>query len=290
MYVSTLSLFFYFQMAGSTESGGGARTVCIMPCASRGGSMLSLRHPKSGEQASYILMGDDLCELNWFKQSFGSWFLGDYVCEDGGFYICTPVDPIFVLLPLFDFAHMSNSNDQGKFRQLDELLYVDGYPGYQNLISIARNQMQMICDVKEIGSELFYRLDDSKVLSWLYCKVEQLKKTFPKLGKNYAAQEERELLKDIILMLGEYVKEPWLKLLCRQLKIDIEEVYANPSESTVASVSGETTPMPFKTTEVNGGNKSDKSTKGRPPKKLKTQVESQNIKDMFRRVTRSGTK
>lgn len=31
-------------------------------------------------------MGDDLCEVNWFKQSFGSWFLGDYVCEGDDFF------------------------------------------------------------------------------------------------------------------------------------------------------------------------------------------------------------
>ncbi|XP_078175138.1 ribonuclease H2 subunit B isoform X2 [Carex rostrata] len=258
----------------------------VLPCTSRRGSMLSLCHPKSGEEACYILMGDDLCEMNWFKQSFGSWFLGDYVCEDGGLYICTPVDPIFVLLPLFSSVRMSNGNDQGKFRQLDEVLYVDGYPGYQNLVSIAKDQMQMICEVKEIGRERFYRLDDSKVLSWLYCKVEQLKKTFPKLSKNYAAQEERDLLKDIILMIGEYVKEPWLKLLCKQLNIDIKEVYENPGQSTVTSFSGETSLVPPKIMEANGGNKSAKSTKGRPPKKLKTQVESRNIKDMFGRVTR----
>jgi ribonuclease H2 subunit B len=37
------------------------------------------------------------------------------------------------------------------------------------------------------------------------------------------------------------------------------------------------------------GNGSAKSSKGRPAKKLKPEVGSKNIKDMFRRVTRSGT-
>jgi hypothetical protein len=43
---------------------------------------------------------------------------------------------------------LQNGNDQGKFRQLDEILYVDGYPGYQNLMSIAMDQIQIICEVK----------------------------------------------------------------------------------------------------------------------------------------------
>ncbi|KAJ3678581.1 hypothetical protein LUZ60_002384 [Juncus effusus] len=278
----------FSTMAGCSELSYnrdvGAKMVTIMPSDSNGGSMLSLCHPKSGEETCYILMGNNICEVNWFKQSFGSWFLGDYVCEDGSLYMCTPVDPIFILLPIFSSACFSNGN--GKFRQLDEILYVDGFPAYQKLFSIAENHMQIVCETKEIGSEKFYRLDDSKVLAWLYCKVQHLKETFPKLGKNYAAQEEKDLLRDIILILGEYVKdEPWLKLLCTKLKIDINEVYVTTSQSN-----GEITPTPSKITEGNVANGASKSTKGRPQKKIKTQVESKNIKDMFRRVTRNGPK
>lgn len=44
--------------------------------------------------------------------------------------------------------HMQKGNDQGMFRQLDEILYVDGYPGYQYLMSVAENSMRLVCEVK----------------------------------------------------------------------------------------------------------------------------------------------
>nr|XP_048331705.1 ribonuclease H2 subunit B isoform X2 [Ziziphus jujuba var. spinosa] len=140
-------------------------------CTENGvGRYLSLRHPKSGNKTCYLLVNEGLQELHWFKQSYSSWFLGDYVAEDGRLYIATPVDPVFVLLPIFEEARMKKRDDPGKFRQIDEIIFIDGYPGYQHLLSIAEKSMQVVCEVKEVGSLKFFRLDDSKVLSWLCCK------------------------------------------------------------------------------------------------------------------------
>ncbi|KAJ0647474.1 putative ribonuclease H2 subunit B, wHTH domain-containing protein [Helianthus annuus] len=145
------------------------------------------------DSTSYLLINGGLQELNWFKQSYGSWFMGDYICEDGGLYAATPVDPVFILLPMFDQARMKNGNDPGKFRQLDEIIYIHDYPGYRCLSTIAESSMQIVCDFKEIGSTKFFRLNDSKVLAWMLCKVQQLKQTLVKLDKNYAARSEKEI-------------------------------------------------------------------------------------------------
>ncbi|XP_073130570.1 uncharacterized protein [Henckelia pumila] len=154
--------------------------------------LLSLRHPKTGDATCYLCSDGVLQELHWFKQSYGSWFLGDYVCEDGQLYIATPVDPVFILLPIFHEARMKKGDDPGKFRQLDEIIYVPGYPGYQSLSSMADKAMQVVCDVKEVGSTKFFRLNDSKVQIWLCYKVHQLKRTLPTLDKNFAAQDEKD--------------------------------------------------------------------------------------------------
>ncbi|KAH9290711.1 hypothetical protein KI387_034828, partial [Taxus chinensis] len=45
------------------------------------GQILHLRHPKSGNPTCYILMDGCIQELHWFKQHYGSWFLGEHVCE-----------------------------------------------------------------------------------------------------------------------------------------------------------------------------------------------------------------
>ncbi|KAJ7966026.1 ribonuclease H2 subunit B [Quillaja saponaria] len=247
------------------------------------GRLLVLRHPKSGNATSYLFVNGMLQELHWFKHLYGSWFLGDYVCEDGRLYTATPVDPVFIMLPIFDEARMKKGNDLGKFRQLDEIIFIDGYPGYQHLMAIVENSMLVVCEVKEIGSSKFFRLDDSKVLAWLYYKVSQLKQTLPMLDKNYASREEKDTLADAVSLLGEYLKdEPWLRLLCNHLKLNLLEVTRKvPNTGNLESAS-----------EVNVGFCNDsqrdkKATKtGRQAKKAKVETDSHNIKDMFSRASR----
>ncbi|CAN4122142.1 unnamed protein product [Withania somnifera] len=205
--------------------------------------LLSLRHPKSGNTTCYLCVDGSLQELHWFKQSYGSWFLGDYVCEDGRLYTATPVDPVFVLLPIFEEARMKKNDDSGKFRQVDEIIYVVGYPGYQHLSSVAENCMQVVCDVK---------------------------------------------VTDAVSIIGEYLKdEPWLKLLCSKLSIDLQddakasnsEIHSSPMENSIESFHHEQG-------KSEGQEKTTKSK--RQTKKIKVETNSFNIKDMFSRATRRG--
>jgi hypothetical protein len=43
---------------------------------------------------------------------------------------------------------LQNGKDPGKFRQLDEILYVEGYPAYQQLMNLAGQHMELVCEVK----------------------------------------------------------------------------------------------------------------------------------------------
>ncbi|CAN1768507.1 Ribonuclease H2 subunit B [Linum perenne] len=277
------------------------------------GPLLSLRHPKSGNKACYRLADRTLQEVHWFKQTYTSWFLGDYVCEgqftytnlfldlfhfslffisilfsctDGGLYFVTPVDPVFILLPIFYEARMKKGDDDpGKFRQLDEILFIDAYPGYQHLMSIAENCMQVVCEMKEIGSSKFFRLDDSKVIAWLYCKVLHLKLALPSLDKKYATMDEKTALTEAVKIVGEYIKnEAWLKLLCKYLNIDMTESSKMGSEfeSSLASKERkllEQASNSFQGQEGSGNKKSKRG--GKQVKKTKLETQSRNIKDMF---------
>ncbi|CAL0305673.1 unnamed protein product [Lupinus luteus] len=250
------------------------------------GSTITLRHPKSGNPTQYLFVNGVLQEFQWFKNLYGSWFLGDHVSEDGRLYLSTPVDPVFIMLPTFEKARMKKGDDPGKFRQLDEILFIDGYPGYQQLTSIVENHMQVVCEVKEMGSLKFFRLDDSKVLRWLCYKVCQLKQTLSKLDKNYAAQEEKDTLVDAVSILGEYLKEePWLRLLCNHLKLNILEVTGKTQGSGEGSKSGFSNEIQFYQ-EKSDDKKAPIAKKGRQAKKVKLETESHNIKDMFTRATR----
>lgn len=49
---------------------------------------------------------------------------------------------------VLSFTVLQNGKDPGKFRQLDEILYVEGYPAYQQLMSVAGQHMELVCEVK----------------------------------------------------------------------------------------------------------------------------------------------
>lgn len=53
-----------------------------------------------------------------------------------------------LLLTHFCTYMQKGDDDSGKFRQLDEIIYIDGYPGYQQLASLAEKSMKVVCDVK----------------------------------------------------------------------------------------------------------------------------------------------
>lgn len=43
---------------------------------------------------------------------------------------------------------LQKGHDHGMFRELNEILFVEGYPGYQYLLSMAKDSMELICEVK----------------------------------------------------------------------------------------------------------------------------------------------
>ncbi|KAJ4826229.1 hypothetical protein Tsubulata_048323 [Turnera subulata] len=182
---------------------------------------------------------------------------------------------------------MKKGNDPGKFRQLDEILFVNGHPGYCHLMSIAESCMQLVCDTKEIGSSKFFRLDDSKVLAWLHCKVCRLKEALPSLDKNYAAQNEKNTLADAVTLLGEYLKdEPWLTLLCNHLKLDLLEITRKATDSGNLNSTQTNLVSPGAFQEKGKSESKTKNTGKQQAKKSKVETESRNIKEMFSGVTR----
>lgn len=56
-----------------------------------------------------------------------------------------PPPPKFIFLNITGF--LQKGDDLGRFRQLDEILFVDGYPGYMQLMSIVENCMQVVSEI-----------------------------------------------------------------------------------------------------------------------------------------------
>ena len=56
--------------------------------------------------AEYLLIAGHLQEVNWYKERYRSWLVGDSVLEDGSMYLCTPIHPYFLALPLMESSRM----------------------------------------------------------------------------------------------------------------------------------------------------------------------------------------
>lgn len=67
-------------------------------------------------------------------------------------YVGKRTTPATIFLLTLFCAYMQKGDESGKFRQLDEIIYIDGYPGYQQVASLAEKSMEVVCDVK--GSNL----------------------------------------------------------------------------------------------------------------------------------------
>ncbi|CAF2130496.1 unnamed protein product [Brassica napus] len=278
--ILTMSCTVWWEGAEKTRVLIASDSGCV---GNKPGELLTLRHPKSENGTCYLFSNEMLQEIQWFKQSYGSWFLGDYISQDGSLYMATPVDPVFILLPIFDVARMKKGEDPGKFRQLDEILFVEGYPEYQHLLPLAEKSMQIVCQTQEVGSMKFYRLDNSKVLAWLTCKVNCLKKTLPELDKNYAAQGEKQTLVDAVSIVGEYLKtEPWLKLLYDHLGLEFVDPTMKETNTENLPYANENKMEYSNSSQEKANKKTGKP--GKQTKQAKVETGSKNIRDMFTRA------
>ncbi|GIL75967.1 hypothetical protein Vretimale_5625 [Volvox reticuliferus] len=98
-----------------------------------------LPDPRTGRSQGFLLANGSLMEINRFKQAYSSWLMGDRLLTDGGMFLATVYDPLFVLLPVLDRARDKDENcPLGKFKQLEELLYDESMPGISELLPCAR--------------------------------------------------------------------------------------------------------------------------------------------------------
>jgi ribonuclease H2 subunit B len=109
-----------------------------------------------------------LHEITWYKQQLSSWFVGDSVLADGGMYLCTPVDPLLILLPVLE-----QCRGEGTFCDLENVLERVGAAAAPLLAALVRGQVECLSEFKDAGGERYYRFSEAKALAWLRLKVEQ---------------------------------------------------------------------------------------------------------------------
>ncbi|KAL4447480.1 hypothetical protein ABPG75_004699 [Micractinium tetrahymenae] len=182
---------------------------------------ITLPDPRTGQPASYLLAGGCLQEINWYKQQYSSWFVGDQVLSDGGLYLCSPVDPLLLLLPLLERAR----EQQNVFQDLEQILSMAASPSAHLLASVlgGGEQLGCLCDVKEAGGQRYYRLNDELVVAWLTLKAQQAKAALQASpSAAFSGMDELAVTAYAAGLLGEYLAQHWQDRLASALQLPEE--------------------------------------------------------------------
>ncbi|XP_074658404.1 ribonuclease H2 subunit B-like [Tubulanus polymorphus] len=138
-----------------------------------GQNFYQIRHPKTGESCLFMISngGTRLHEVIKFDESYRSWFIGNHVQQDGGLYLVTPMDPIFLLLP-----YLQKSLKDNRSVPLEDILTDSTYSDlYRIKNCLGMEQLDLIADTRGVDDDLMaYRYNQEKTLTWLKTKVRRL--------------------------------------------------------------------------------------------------------------------
>ena len=166
--------------------------------------IVKLTHPRTQTTFAVARSGDALLEINaWSDGEPHTWLIAgaERVQRDGAFYLATPLDPLFLLLPHLQLLRGGTSEERadghkGYFRPLGEL--VSGAADEAALEatalampSIAR-RIRAVCDVKDGYDEPMIRLNDALLLAWLKRKTEAVRAHLVEDASLLKAAAERE--------------------------------------------------------------------------------------------------
>ncbi|KAI9905809.1 hypothetical protein PsorP6_013977 [Peronosclerospora sorghi] len=176
-----------------------------------------------------------------------SWFVGNSVLQDGGMLVFSRIDALFVLL---DAAWPQRM----RFSTVYDLLAIANNTWLLQLTSLQQSNIQHICDVEAVASDdrvenLTVKVSQNKVMAWLKPKVERAAKVLLRQDQDHlAASSElvnvRELknaeipvaryYRQAIDVVGNYLPDEWIDLLCHAFNVDKVEV--NDGAGTVDSL------------------------------------------------------
>ncbi|XP_059478797.1 ribonuclease H2 subunit B [Neocloeon triangulifer] len=205
-------------------------------------NIVKLRHPQTSSQAMFFFSADNkmVQEILSFSEDKRSWVIDDHIQSDGKVHLSTPVDPLFLILP-----YMTKS--AGRFESLEQLIQDEDFPETKRLLQcVTPKQLRCISEIKEVGDDKYYRINEEKTLRWLTKKVKRVSEVLKEKGihvgpgavsANFVrgsryvdadtAPAETEFLLYAFGILSEYISAD----LCMKLRnaLDLPEATSNDS-------------------------------------------------------------
>ncbi|GMH33303.1 hypothetical protein BSKO_01137 [Bryopsis sp. KO-2023] len=198
------------------------RRVTILQGGDDGqGTLVRLPSPNSDTMTTYMIRGEKLLEINFFKEAHRSWLLGETALQDGGVYLCAPIDPLFLILPILERAKRKSRDGPGVFCDIMDALDGEGCGVLGNVLP--EGQLKCICDEQRVENLSYVRINEQKVLFWLEKKVEATVKGLQEKGSSsFLTMDAENQTSYAVGLLGEYLSKHWLETLARHLSVDIQ--------------------------------------------------------------------
>jgi len=203
-------------------------------------NVLKLRHPKTELSASFLLnsASNEILEVQSFEDNQRSWLLGSCIEPDGQIYICTPFDPLFVVL--------SCIRKRSKYaEQLDQLLVDHDFPDVARLASVVDTSRLLQIAERKGGDDVeAYKYNEDRTLTWLERRTRRLaavleaKRLHGTSGKadNFVKVTKADVEKEVYLkfawgITSEYLPSDLSAALRQRLKLPEEKLKAREPAS-----------------------------------------------------------
>ncbi|KAF9320254.1 hypothetical protein BG006_002834, partial [Podila minutissima] len=110
-----------------------------------------LPNPTSGLPSRYVIQDGRLYEMQVAAaEGIRSWFVGDTIHSDGSLYMITPLDPIFMFIPILEIVRQQTSGSAGRFMVVDDIFESDQYTSLRHLAQLHNIEklLAQICEVR----------------------------------------------------------------------------------------------------------------------------------------------
>ncbi|KAF9914457.1 Ribonuclease H2 subunit B [Lobosporangium transversale] len=199
--------------------------ICIGPKVSQNSEnpiSILLPNPSSGLPSRYIIQEGRLFEMQVVDtEGLRSWFVGDTVQSDGSLYITTPIDPVFMFIPILDIMRQKTIDSEGRFLTIDTIFESDQYTSLRHLSQLHKIELSLalVCEVRGSSIMKTFRLDDDKTMKWLKQKVELIVNKFesvPALVESIAYTEslpevcrKEAIVQSALRLVSAYLSDSW---------------------------------------------------------------------------------
>merc|ERR1712226_426466 len=177
-------------------------------------------------------MESTVMEIQKVVQHPSSWFIGNYLESNGSLFVCTPVDPLFLVLPFLQKSRNKSKDQGGYFLELSIILKNEDFPAMSLLATMLKNdQLSLICDVKDGWNSAVYRLNDEHLQKWLRSKVENVRTLLEghhAFDSVFVADEDKlkHMTVSAVGLVAEYLPKEILQVVLDEFSLTNADVFA----------------------------------------------------------------